>query len=369
MKPSLVFYAQTMPGVEKIAWLEIRERLRGARLVEFLFTKDKNGIVVFRFDGDPIELLGLRTAEDVFAVVATATKLSRDWRDLRVVARLIENSHLLGLAVRALRTVRPGRGQIGALTYRVISRKVGKHQYRRIDFEEAVGKGIQRRYGKRWRRVDDQAHIEIWANLLGSRLLCGLRLSDRSMRHRDYQTVNLPASLRPSVAAAMVFLTDPAKGDVFLEPMCGSGTIVAERALSGDYGQVVSGDIAWERARASIENLGSTQKRGVVCHWDARRLPVAATSVDKAAVNLPFGKQIGSRQDVAKLYPSFFAELDRVLRPGGRAAVLSSEYELVKEALRRHKRLTNMIGYSVAVLGQWARIYVVRKAKEAGSQK
>ena len=369
MKPSLTFYAQTMPGVEKITWLEIRERLSSPKLVDFLFTKDKNGIVVFEFDGDPAELLGLRTTEDVFVVVATATKLSRDWRDLRVVARLIEKSNLLGPGVSVLRTVKSRRGQTGALTYRVISRKVGKHQYRRVDFGEAVGKGIQRRYGRRWRRVDDQAHVEIWANLLGSRLLCGLRLSDRSMRHRGYQRVNLPASLRPSVAAAMVLLTDPTAGDVFLEPMCGSGTIVAERALSGGYGQIVGGDILPKCTRATVENLGSAQRRALVCNWDACRLPIASTSVDRAAVNLPFGKQIGSRQDAVKLYPSFFAELERVLRPGGLAAVLSSEYELVKGALRRHKRLINVTGYSVAVLGQWARIYIVKKAKEAGPHK
>ena len=366
MKPSPVLYAQTMPGVENIAWLEIRERLRGASLVELLFVKDKSGIVVFEFDGDPAELLGLRTTEDVFALVATATKLSRDWRDLRLVAQLIENSRALGLAVRLWRKVRPERGEREALTYRVISRKVGKHQYRRVDFEEAVAKGIQRRYGRRWTLVDDQADVEIWANMLGSRLLCGLRLSDRSMRHRGYQAVSLPAALRPSVAAAMVFLTDPAPGDVFLEPMCGSGTILAERVLSRGYGQVVGGDVSLSRARASVENLGHTSQQGLVCNWDACRLPIATASVDRVAVNLPFGKQLGSRQQVAKLYPPFFAELDRVLKPGGQAVVLSSEYELVKEALRRRKRLANVIGYSIAVLGQWARIYIVRKAKETG---
>jgi 23S rRNA G2445 N2-methylase RlmL len=84
------------------------------------------------------------------------------------------------------------------------------------------------------------------------------------------------------------------------------------------------------------------------------------------AVNLPFGKQVGSRQDAAGLYPVFFAELDRVLRPGGHAVVLSSEYELVKETLRRHKSLVNVTGYSIAVLGQWARLYIVTKTDATG---
>ncbi|NLE45482.1 MAG: RNA methyltransferase, partial [Chloroflexi bacterium] len=83
MRSPRLFYAQTMPGVEQIAWLEIRERLAGSRCVEFLYTKDQNGIVLFEYGGPVENLLSLRTTEDVFAVVASAEKLSHDWRDLR----------------------------------------------------------------------------------------------------------------------------------------------------------------------------------------------------------------------------------------------------------------------------------------------
>jgi len=350
------YYAQTMPGVERIAWLEIRQRLPHVRFAEFFFVKDQNGIVAFEWDGDANRLFELRTTEDVFALVASAKKLSRDWKDLRTVARLIEQSASLNGAVKLLPGARGRR-----VTYRVVSRKVGRHQYRRIDLQSAVVKGIQRRYGSKWRLVDDGARVEIWANVIGSRLLCGLRLSDQSMRHRAYQRVHLPASLRPSVAAAMVWLTDPAPQDVFLEPMCGSGTIMAERVLGGSYRRVLGGDILWDRARASARNLGSIGKPFTVCTWRACRLPLASGSVDAVSVNLPFGKQVGSRAEIEKLYPCFFAELERVLKPEGRAVVLSSEYELVKDVIRRHRRLLNVTGYSVAVLGQWARIYVLKK--------
>jgi 23S rRNA G2445 N2-methylase RlmL len=344
-----------MPGVEKIAWLEIRDRFPSAKFSEFLFAKDLNGIVVFEFTGKAPELLKLRTTEDIFAQIASIDKLSRDWRDLRIIARRIETTPLLDRVIKIWQKAK------GRVTYRVISRKMGGHQYRRMDFEEAVIKGLQRRFSHRWRLVEDHADVEIWANILGSRLLCGLRLSDQSMRHRSYQIVNLPASLRPSVAAAMVLLTDPDPQDIFIDPMCGSGTLMSERALAGSYSQALGGDILYPCVQATHRNLVHIHKPFTVCNWDACRLPLASNTVDKIAVNLPFGKQIGSRAELEHLYPCFFDEMERVLKPGGRAVVLSSEYELVKDTIRKFRKLINIRGYSIAVLGQWARLYIVGK--------
>ena len=58
----------------------------------------------------------------------------------------------------------------------------------------------------RWRLVDDEAHLEIWLHEERRQILCGLRLSDRTMRHRSYKRTNIAASLRPVLAHAMVRL-------------------------------------------------------------------------------------------------------------------------------------------------------------------
>lgn len=349
------YYAQTMPGIEKIAWLEIRARLKGATFREFLFTREKNGIVLFDYEGAPGDLLALRTVEDVFALALPPQKLTRDWGDLRALANLVAESPLFESALRQVGKARGGR----ASTFRVVARKEGQHQYRRKDVGEAIARGIERRYRGRLRFIEEDADVEVWVNFLGSQVLCGLRLSDRSMRHRDYKAAQVEASLRPSVAAAMIVLAETGPDQVFVDPMCGAGTILMERALLNDGGgHILGGDIDRARAAAARRNLAG---RAAVLPWDAGRLPLASASVDRIVTNPPFGKKISA--DLDRLYPAFLAEAARVLRPGGRLILISSEYERVKNLLRALPALSIRTGYSVAVLGQWARIYIIDNAR------
>lgn len=356
------FYAQTMPGVEEIAWLEIRSRWPQAKFVEYQFAKEQNGIVVFDYEGSPDDLLQLHTAEDVFIQVLALPKMARSRRDLAAIQAEVANGESVGRAVNNLMRYRKYNKPP---TYRVISRKYGQHDYRRIDFERAVFQGLINRY-PRWQPLPDGTQVEFWANLLGSQLLLGIRISSKKMRHRFKRRVELPAALRPSVASAMVFLTDPEPSDIFLDPMCGSGTILMARRSIEGYQRILGGDVDRERMEAARENLlGRRQNRLPrslsVRMWDAQKLPLDSGSVDKVATNLPFGKQIGSKTAVKKLYPAVFKELERVVRPNGRLAILSSEYDLVKQAVRQCPKLEIERGYSIAILGQWGRLYLLKR--------
>jgi tRNA (guanine6-N2)-methyltransferase len=80
---------------------------------------------------------------------------------------------------------------------------------------------------------------------------------------------HLPASLRPTVAAAMVLLSDPRPDDVFLDSMCGGGTLLIERAQFGRYGLLLGGDIEPRALEASRRNIGPRYRPIQIHHWDA----------------------------------------------------------------------------------------------------
>jgi hypothetical protein len=287
-------------------------------------------------------------------------------------------------ALRIARQLKPGRGGHGRLRFRIVARQVGEAAYRRVDAQVAVERGIAARGDHHWRLVEEGA-LEFWLTLLpsnsathpkgpsrGSRgpsaparsgyeALLALRLSDEQMRHRDYKLEHLPASLRPSAAAALVWLTRPAPDDVFLDPMCGAGTILIERAHAGRYALLLGGDVREQALDVARSNIGTRYKPIELRLWDARALPLDSASITAAAVNLPFGKQIGSAEQNRTLYPQVLRELARVLRPAARLAALTGDRRTFDEALRRARGLARRAAYPVLVLGQPASVYLIER--------
>jgi 23S rRNA G2445 N2-methylase RlmL len=354
-----VYYAHTMPGLEDVAWTEIDSRLDEASFEGAKVLRGKNGFAFFRYDGPPEELFKLRTTEDVFFLVARVPKVAWGREGLSQVYQCLVRDRFLDVGLKLHRQVAHPATRRES-TFRVISRMAGGRQpYRRIDFERTVERALKKRLGGRWRAVKEGEAVEVWANLIGLCFVCGLRLSDASMRHRDYKQAHIAASLRPSVAATLVWLTEPEPGDVFIDPLCGAGTLLIERGLTERHRLLLGGDIDAAALQAAAQNIGPKHKPRQLLRWDAGRLPLASACVDKIATNLPFGKQVGSHQANRRLYRLLFAEIDRLLRPEGRAVVLSSEADLIKDTLRRINGLGIVRGHPVTILGQRALIYIL----------
>src|SRR5262249_39951081 len=160
-----------------------------------------------------------------------------------------------------------------------------------------------------------------WLTIDGATAVCGLRLSDRTMRHRSYKLEHLPASLRPTLAAAMVRLAGAGPNHVVLDPMCGAGTILAEQFELARQPRLVPRHV-WGGARDAAALRAATPNlrplgQAFLARWDATRLPLADQSVDRIISNPPFGKQLGRPEDIGPLYRQALREYDRVLRPGG----------------------------------------------------
>ncbi|MBN1935227.1 MAG: methyltransferase domain-containing protein [Anaerolineae bacterium] len=347
------YAASVLPGLEEIAGQEIRVRLSNAQLVD-----QQRGWVVFRWEGNAARLLDLRTTEDVFVVLYRSDQFPSFRKEaLPLLTRMATQSRHWEDAFSRFNSVQT-RG-VQRVTFRVIAQQTGQHGFRRHEARDAVLAGVQTRWGK-WKQVADDAHLEVWLSIIQAWALLALRLSDRSMRHRAYKEEHLPASLRPSLAAAMVQLARPRPGDLFCDPLCGVGTILAERALAGPYQALLGGDLDERAVQAARTNLYRVDDC-TVYGWDARRLPLRAASLDAVACNLPFGVKVGSHEENPALYDRVFAQLVRALKPGGRAVLLSGEKELMHSLIGRYGQLVREREVLVGVLGQAARIYVLRK--------
>lgn len=345
------FYVMTMPGLETLAFSEIRATLADAQLTKFV-----RGIALFQSETRVETLLALRTIEDVFATLAHIRGLRHGQDALKVLHSAIVNADIAS----ALNLWSQAHGGKRPRTWRVVSQMSGAYDFRRIDAAQSVESALRKSLPHAMRHVEDEADIEIWCWLGGGDVLLGLRLSDASMRHRRYKHEHLPASLRPTVAASMAWLARPSAQDIMLDPFCGAGTILIERGLLAPFERGLGGDIRAEAVRMAERNARAAHVSLSLQEWDARQLPLAHDSVNRIITNLPFGKQIGSREENEALYRAAMHQFTRVLAPDGLLVALTSEDRLWERVVREEEwTVTKKVIF--VILGQPASIFVCEK--------
>lgn len=349
-------YALVHPGLEPIAAEEIERDLGGE------VKKTGLGVVVFRVPQIDERLLSLRTTEDVFLLGWGSDELTHRAEDLDRIRRWTAHTVDWPQLLRFHHVLRPKPK--GRPTYRLVTQMEGQHGYLRRDAREALARGLAGKVPDSWRPAEENAAVEFWLTIHGGTAVCGLRLSDRTMRHRGYKLEHRPASLRPTIAAAMIRLAEIRPLHIVVDPMCGAGTLLAERMVVGQQirggcAPVWGGDVDFSSVRAATINLRRVGP-ALLTRWDARRLPLASGEVDRLVSNPPFGKQLSSPDDVGSLYRAMLAEYDRILRPGGVAVLLVSAAGLLGTAARavcwQAQRQV-----SIRVLGQPAAVTVWRK--------
>ena len=344
------YYALLVPGLEKVAWADIQDRLDGAEL-----TAEEQGKLLFSYSGDPADLLNLRSVESVYAFLRNIGGLTQSRKSLGEIFRRVRSADF-ETALRIHKQARRSKGK-KRLTFKVISSKSGRHNFRRVDVQTAVESALAGKYG--WRINKENPTLEVRIDMVEDEALLGLRLSTEMMHKRTYKVVHLPASLKPTVAYCMVVLSDPDPTDIFVDPMCGAGTIPIERALAGRYRKVLGGDVEESIVRSARGNVDASRSSVDLAVLNVSLMPLQSRSVDKIVCNLPFGNQIGSRWENQGLYSRFFRETVRVLKPGGKAILLSSERELMSRLVGQHTHMNLRKRLKIDLLGITSYIHVI----------
>jgi tRNA (guanine6-N2)-methyltransferase len=279
----------------------------------------------------------LRTVEDVFLYAWGTDQLTYRAGDLDQIRRWTARDADWQELLRIHHAIRPKPK--GKPTYWLVTQMEGEHGYLRRDVRKALAQGLLGVFPDSWKPQEESASIEVWLSVQEATAVCGLRLSDRTMRHRTYKLEHRPASLRPTVAAAMVRLAGIKTGHIVLDPMCGVGTILAEhlvarKGLRGDQGSAWGGDIEFGAIRSASLNLRRLGSAALAC-WDATLLPLPSSCVDRVISNAPFGKKLSSLYEIGPLYQAMVQQYNRVLVPGGMAVLLAAGGPALSQAAQR----------------------------------
>ncbi len=344
------YYVTTVPGLEKISWSEISSKLNGVKLLS-----ETDGRLFLSYSGSFIELINLRTINDIYIFIGSIPGLTRSRNSLGEIFRRV-GSFNLDTGLRIHKEAHGGKGK-KSITFKVVSTMTGKHNFRRIDAQKSVELSLMRRYG--WKLNLEYPTLEFRMDLEEDNFLFGLRLTDERMQRKEYKLSHVPASLQPSVAHCMSLLSEPNPLDIFVDPMCGAGTIVIERALAGPYKYIIGGDKSIESINSAKINVGASKENIHLVLWDALNIPLSDHIIDKVVCNMPFGKQTGDNIDNKPFYSNFFKEIKRIIKQGGKAVLLTQERGLMNKLVSQHSNAKLEKIYPINLFGLKAYIFVI----------
>jgi len=192
-----------------------------------------------------------------------------------------------------------------------------------------------------------------------------VRISPKPLATRDWRVCLIEGALQATVAHVMAELTHPMPNDVHLNPCCGSGTLLIERALVGKAARLVGCDIdASALACAARNSANVTGGPSIELQaWNATTLPLPDSSVDAITADLPFGLHVGSHTINQTLYPAVLREAARVAKAGTRFVVITAEVKLLAGAISAVPQWSQRESFRVNLGGLTPAIAVLERCK------
>lgn len=347
----MIYSLLVTAGLEKIAHQEINDKFGETKQFKIIMRKPER--IVFQYSGNPKDLQSLRTAESLFLVIRHIPKMTRSRSSLTAISHSL-NRYNYTQALSCCRQV--GINMRKRIQFRVISRMSGFRNFQKRDLQQVVERTLM---DKGWQLTQSGSGLDVWVEMHGEDCYISIRLSRTDQSRSSYKQANVPRTLRPTVAHSMVRLSTPQPNDIFLDPMCGAGTILMERAFTGRYRYLIGGDISEEAIHATQRNFGRQHQPRQFFQWDAQYLPLQPNSVDKIVSNLHIDRKRNDSSQLHNLYNCSLLQFEHVIKPGGKMVLLSMQPTLLNKVLRRQTslRLGQQVGINFG--GKRGRIFVV----------
>ena len=235
-------------GLENIARQEIIARFGDTEQFKIVMRKPQR--IVFQYAGNPKDLLSLRTAEHLFVVVKHIPKMTRSRSSLTAIKSSLARFNFSETLSCCRQT---GISMRRRIPFRVISRMSGFRNFQKRDLHQVVERAL---IDRGWQLTQSSSGLDVWAEVHGQDAYISIRLSRHNMAQRSNKQTRISQSIKPTLAYSMVWLSQPHPNDIFLDPMCGTGTILLERAFAGRYRYLIGGDISKDTLDATVRNFG-----------------------------------------------------------------------------------------------------------------
>lgn len=142
------------------------------------------------------------------------------------------------------------------------------------------------------------------------------------IRRPDKRPFLMPSAIKPKLARALVNLTGVKEDEVFLDPMCGTGSFLIEAGLMGIYPVGIE---FFEKIAAGCKiNLRYYGVKGDVICGDARKIPLKDESASGVATDYPYLRSTKSAGKLDELYVESSEEIRRVLEERGYLSVVTN---------------------------------------------
>ena len=190
-----------------------------------------------------------------------------------------------------------------------------------------------------------------------------IRLTPRPLSARGYRVCNRAGGLNAALAAATNTLTRMRPQDRYLNAMCGSGTLVIERALLAGVQDLSAIDIDESALTCAEQNIAAAKLEGQITllQADATALPFEDARFNVITADAPWGDAVGSHAGNAEIYPKLLEEWARVSTPDARLAFITHELKLFEKVLKSQTTWRVAKALQVYHGGHYPKVYLLLK--------
>lgn len=315
------YIAHTVRGLEDICLQELKDNLK----VEVSEVVPKKVVFV---NGEDISLFQkLHTIDDVSILVADFP-FEREWfTDLSHFDQLVASLDFT-IARDVISKVR----ELGN-TFSITVTAPNLKGISQKEIQERAAEIVAAKTGWKYTEME-HTNFDVRINIEATEWFISVRLFPKPLHERNYSNLSHTATLKPTIAAALVYLVGKeGKGKSLVDSFCGTGTILCEAARYG-Y-DVYGGDINSQSiadAKLNLEQCGISPNNVHVRNAIKSKLEDAR--FDCAISNLPWNEKVKVKS-ITELLAGIAKEYKRIVKTGGKICFLAKRSDLLIKYLKK----------------------------------